>query len=61
MVHIAVLDDYLHLAQAAADWASLDAEVTFFDDSLLDEDALVSRLAPFDVLVTIRERTRFPR
>lgn len=61
MVKIAVLDDYLHMAKDAADWASLDAEVTFFDDTIQDEDALIDRLEPFDVLVTIRERTRFPR
>ncbi len=61
MIKIAVLDDYLDLAKAAADWASLDAEVTFFHDTIHDEDALIARLEPFDVLVTIRERTRFPR
>ncbi|MGA1200093.1 MAG: D-2-hydroxyacid dehydrogenase family protein, partial [Candidatus Latescibacterota bacterium] len=54
MIKIAVLDDYLDLAQSAAD-------VTFFHDTIHDEDALVARLEPFNVLVTIRERTRFPR
>ena len=61
MRKIAVLDDYLHLAEGAADWALLDAEITFFDDMIHETDALVSRLEPFDVLVTTRERTRFPR
>ena len=61
MTRVAVLDDYLHIAEKAADWASLpDTEVEFFSDTILDQDALVSRLAGFDVLVTTRERTRFP-
>ncbi len=61
-VKIAVLDDYLHFANSAADWVSLGgAEIDFFHDTLLDEDALVQRLEPYSVLVTTRERTRFPR
>lgn len=59
---VAVLDDYLHFAEDAADWNSLaGATVEFFHDTLLDHDALVARLESFDVLVTTRERTRFPR
>lgn len=59
---IAVLDDYWHVAEDAADWKSLPgAEVTFFHDTLKDPDALVQRLEPFDAITTTRERTRFPR
>jgi phosphoglycerate dehydrogenase-like enzyme len=61
MTRIAVLDDYLHFAQGAADWASLDAEVEFFADTIHDQDQLVARLQPFDVIVMTRERTFFPR
>jgi len=61
MTRIAVLDDYLHLAEDAADWASLDAELVFFSDTIDDEEALIARLQSFDALVTMRERTRFPR
>ncbi|MEX0761230.1 MAG: D-2-hydroxyacid dehydrogenase family protein [Dehalococcoidia bacterium] len=62
MTNIAVLDDYLHIAKEAANWESLKpAEISFFHDTLTDNDALVDRLRPFDVLVTTRERTRFPR
>jgi phosphoglycerate dehydrogenase-like enzyme len=58
---IAVLDDYWRVAAQSADWKSpRGAEVTFFHDTLKDPDALVKRLTPFDVLVTTRERTRFP-
>lgn len=59
---IAVLDDYLHFAEGAADWNSLSgADIDFFHETLLDQDALVERLTPYEVLVTTRERTRFPR
>ena len=60
---VAVLDDYQSVAADMADWASLpDAiEVTFFRDHLADEDALAQRLADFDVVMGMRERTAFPR
>ncbi|MFP6678828.1 MAG: D-2-hydroxyacid dehydrogenase family protein [Dehalococcoidia bacterium] len=61
MIRVAILDDYLHLAEGSADWASLPVDsIDIFDDTVLDEEALVERLAPFAVLVTTRERTRFP-
>jgi len=61
MTRIAILDDYLHLAEGAADWASLPVEsIDIFDNTIIDQDGLVDRLAPFEVLVTTRERTRFP-
>lgn len=62
MKRIAVLDDYLHTAEDSADWASIPgSETTFFHDTLLDPDGLVDRLAPFDAVMTTRERTFFPR
>ena len=61
MTRIAVLDDYMKMAEGAVDWALLDAEVEFFYDTIHDEDALVARLQSFDALVTMRERTRFAR
>ena len=54
---IAVLDDYLRVAQGLADWASLGAEVTFFDD-FIEPENLASALAGFDVVVAMRERSR---
>ncbi len=60
-IRIAVLDDYQGSAGKFADWATIDGgAVEFFADTLTDTDALVERLAPFDALVTMRERTRFP-
>ena len=60
---VAILDDFQRVAEASADWSPLsaDAELVFFHDHLADEDALVARLAPFDALVAMRERTPFPR
>ena len=63
MLRIAVLDDYQYAAATYADWSRLpeSVEVVEFADHLADADALVRRLAPFDVVVAMRERTPFPR
>src|SRR5829696_1992653 len=62
MPRIAVLDDYQSAAAAFSDWSQVpDADVVEFSDHLADEDALVERLQPFDVVVAMRERTPFPR
>jgi len=60
---IAVLDDYQSVASTYADWSRLPepVEVVEFADHVADEDALVARLQPFDVVVAMRERTPFPR
>jgi phosphoglycerate dehydrogenase-like enzyme len=62
-MRIAVLDDYQGVAREMADWASLgpDWEVTFFRDHLSAVQELAARLAPFEVVVAMRERTPFPR
>src|SRR5262249_25999053 len=62
MTRIAVLDDWQDIAPSYADWSALKAkaEVVFYQDTLADEDALVARLADFDLPPTIAERTRFP-
>jgi phosphoglycerate dehydrogenase-like enzyme len=64
-VNVAVLDDYQSVARELGPWEELgDAvELTFFHDHIgeADEDALAERLAPFDVVVAMRERTPFPR
>ena len=58
-----MLDDYQGVALAHGDWARLRdrVEVTVFGDHVADDDALVERLAPFDVIVAMRERTPFTR
>src|SRR4051794_21662281 len=63
MTRIAVLDDYQSVAADFCDWSTVaePVDVTTFSDTLTDEDALVERLQPFDVVVAMRERTAFPR
>src|SRR5512138_1536527 len=61
MKRIGVLDDYQDAARAMPGWDALarQAEIEAFHDTLSDLDALAARLAPFEILVPIRERTRF--
>jgi phosphoglycerate dehydrogenase-like enzyme len=63
MHRIAVLDDYQQVAAQFADWSKVPepVEVVTFHDHVDDQDALVARLAPFDVVIAMRERTPFKR
>ncbi|MBO0684892.1 MAG: D-2-hydroxyacid dehydrogenase family protein [Candidatus Dormibacteraeota bacterium] len=63
MTRIAVLDDYQQVAARMAPWDELapGAEVTCFADHVAEPDELSARLADFDVVVAMRERTPFPR
>jgi phosphoglycerate dehydrogenase-like enzyme len=61
VMRVAVLDDYQEVAASYADWGNLAAEVNFFSDHLADHEALTARLAGFDVIVAMRERTPFQR
>ena len=59
--HIALLDDYLGIALQAADWSRLhDCEVSAFPQPLSGEEAFVAALQPFDIVMAMRERSRFP-
>ncbi|EHR60788.1 D-2-hydroxyacid dehydrogenase family protein [Saccharomonospora cyanea] len=59
-MRIAILDDYQNVALELADWESLDADVHVFTEHIAHQDELVRRLAGFDVVVAMRERTPFP-
>ena len=63
MTRVAILDDYQHVARRMADWASLPAgtEVVVFSDHLKALGEVAARLADFDAVVAMRERTAFPR
>ena len=63
MTRVAVLDDYQEVALEVADWDSLpdDVSVDVFQDHLTDESDLSARLAPYEVVVAMRERTPFQR
>lgn len=62
MTRIAVLDDWQGVARGSADWSALEAraEVVFFGTAFADEEEAARRLADFDILLTMRERTAFP-
>ncbi len=63
MVRVAVLDDYQDVARKMTDWSVLpaDVEVAVFRDHLTDQAAVAKRLTDFDIVMTMRERTPFPR
>jgi len=62
-LRVAVLDDYQNVAMTMADWSPVaqHADITVFNDHVSDPDDLVARLAPFDVVFVMRERTPLPR
>ncbi|HJQ58309.1 MAG TPA: D-2-hydroxyacid dehydrogenase family protein [Vineibacter sp.] len=63
-VKLAILDDYQNLALGYADWDKARArgvEITAFDRHLGTIDAAAATLAPFDVLLLMRERQAMPK
>ena len=62
MKHIGILDDYQGAALSAASWDRITerAHVEVFRDTLSEEAEVAERCAPYEILVLIRERTRFP-
>jgi len=58
---IAVLDDYQNVARDMADWSRLEAahEVTFFHDMYEGLEGFAKRLAPYDIVCVMRERSPF--
>ncbi len=62
-LRVAVLDDYQQVARRFGPWERLPqgSEVAVFHDHLAEQDAVIRRLLPFEVVVAMRERTPFPR
>jgi len=62
MTRVAVLDDYQHRAHEFADWGGLGpgVDTVFFPEAMTGDD-LARAVAPFDVVVLMRERSAFPR
>ena len=58
----AVLDDFQQVATELADWSPVAEQVdaVSFSEHFDTEDALVSALSEFDIVVTLRERVAFP-
>ena len=61
---LAILDDYQRLALKSADWDRLKkqkVEITVFHEAFSSVDDAAKKLAPFEILCLLRERTAFPR
>jgi phosphoglycerate dehydrogenase-like enzyme len=63
MTKVAVLDDWQHLARDSADWSALErrADVKFFHAAMNGADDIAGKLAEFDIILAMRERTAFPQ
>ena len=61
-MRIAILDDYFDAARRLADWARLRAraDIQVFTEHLGSEENAAKRLADFEIIVGMRERTPFP-
>ena len=60
----AIIDDYQNVALKLADWSKItkDVEIKVFTEAVRRSDADAIRdLKDFDIVVMMRERTRFPR
>jgi D-3-phosphoglycerate dehydrogenase len=63
-IKLALLDDYQKVAMRMADWDRLKkrgVEITVFHEPFASVDDAAQKLAPFQVLGLLRERTAFPR
>ena len=62
MIKVAVLDDWQGVARGSADWSPLlaRAEVVFFAKAFEDEDDAAKKLADFEIVLSMRERTALP-
>ncbi|MGC5698634.1 D-2-hydroxyacid dehydrogenase family protein [Pseudomonas sp. NFXW11] len=60
-LQIAVLDDWQDVARDVLDWSVLQSigQVSFLHDYPTDPASLIQRLHPFQVILLMRERTRF--
>jgi phosphoglycerate dehydrogenase-like enzyme len=62
-MRIAVLDDWQGVAKRSADWTKLQqqADVVFFEEPFAGPDTLATVLADIDIIIAMRERTKFSR
>jgi phosphoglycerate dehydrogenase-like enzyme len=63
MTKVAVLDDWQNIAERCADWKPLQkrANVVIFEKPFRYADELAEALADFEILIPMRERTKFPK
>jgi phosphoglycerate dehydrogenase-like enzyme len=61
---LAILDDYMKVALESADWDRVrrrGVEITVFDTAFTSVEDAAAKLAPFEIVNLLRERTPFPR
>jgi phosphoglycerate dehydrogenase-like enzyme len=61
MAKVAVLDDWQGVARSSTDWSRLiaRADVTFFEQAFEDAEDAARKLADFEIVLSMRERTPF--
>lgn len=62
-MRLAIIDDFQNVVTSVVDWTVLKdrADITVFTDHIEDVDKTAARLEPFEIVVCIRERTKFSR
>ncbi len=62
MRKVAVLDDWQGVAGSSTDWSPLTtvADVVLFEQAFHDEDDATRKLADFEIVLSMRERTHLP-
>ncbi len=62
-MRLAILDDFQNVVRAVSDWSVIEdrVDITVFNDHLEEVEDVARRLEPFEIVVVIRERTKFPR
>ena len=61
---LAILDDYMNVALQSADWEAVrrrGVDITVFNRAFDSVEDAAARLAPFDIVNLLRERTHFTR
>lgn len=61
-IKVAVLDDWQGVARSSTDWSPLEAraKVVFFANAFRDEADAAEKLAAFEIVLSMRERTPLP-
>lgn len=60
-MRLAILDDYQRVALQSADWKKLGLDIHVFHEAFRSVDEAAEKLAPFEILCAMRERTAFSR
>lgn len=59
---IAVIDDYLNITKDLINWSEIpNTKVDFYTDTLVDKNEFIQRLLPYNIIVIIRERSKFSK